>query len=536
MVCFGTCCPRALAILAVILAVGGGLASADVPAVSAPVWVVADDGTVYGWRADPGAPDHPFSHLRPLEGAPPVRDLAAYAGGTRFVALAANPEASGRRRRRREGLALVFDATSSQPRELHRIPLPGEGYAAAITPDGTRAYILSSRPGPAHSPVEGRAWLHEIDLGAGRLDNTLALEFPAAALAVAPGGNRVFLALPGRIQTCRTRPLLTSWFYRSPGANLGLYFPPDSDVLHVMRGAEIARFDLRATPTEPAGERRARQDDASAIIPLPSSASALFFSDDGSLAFAYRGEGRPVFIDLISEEVLPPSHLPPSLEGATLIRPLRFPADGDLLVGSFPTGRVVSIARPAARERPAAPEPPLRAAARTAPPGDPAPPPAEAKAATAPGPSSDPGTGFPPVEPPPDYRPPPAPMEPTRDPGPTPRPSNRAPTAGQPPLDRSARHPVAVARGVLKGRVSGAHDRVEVLVLYGPDSLIREMARVRPGPDGSWSTPVPPPGTYRLVPAGKSSLPVPSTPNFHTITVREGWQGANLDFFVHRGG
>ena len=53
---------------------------------------------------------------------------------------------------------------------------------------------------------------------------------------------------------------------------------------------------------------------------------------------------------------------------------------------------------------------------------------------------------------------------------------------------------------MLRGRLAGNRERVAAIVMYGPDDIVREQARVAPDPDGAWEMPLPPPGTYRIVP------------------------------------
>ena len=109
------------------------------------------------------------------------------------------------------------------------------------------------------------------------------------------------------------------------------------------------------------------------------------------------------------------------------------------------------------------------------------------------------------------------------EPAPTPAPVPAAPTATQSaPL---------TAGSVLAGRLKGRLDAVRAIVVYGPGSIVREQARASPGADGSWRVPLPPPGTYRIVPLSEGSRPVRSEPNFHTVEVTD--QGRDgLDFSV----
>lgn len=107
---------------------------------------------------------------------------------------------------------------------------------------------------------------------------------------------------------------------------------------------------------------------------------------------------------------------------------------------------------------------------------------------------------------------------------PTPAP---APGAG-PGLDAD---PGLSAGPGLAGRITGRVELVKVVVIYGPDSIIREQARAIPERDGTWRVPLPPPGTYRVVPVGESSRPLRSEPRFQTVSVREAGR-EDLDFRI----
>jgi hypothetical protein len=70
------------------------------------------------------------------------------------------------------------------------------------------------------------------------------------------------------------------------------------------------------------------------------------------------------------------------------------------------------------------------------------------------------------------------------------------------------------------------------VVLYGPNSIVKECGRVVPGADGTWSAPLPPPGTYRVVPLGKESGLLPAVPPFLTVRVNAGEPRSGLDFEI----
>ena len=74
-------------------------------------------------------------------------------------------------------------------------------------------------------------------------------------------------------------------------------------------------------------------------------------------------------------------------------------------------------------------------------------------------------------------------------------------------------------------------DLVVAVVIYGPDSIIKESARAVPQKDGTWSAPLPSPGSYRVVPVGQGTRPLRCEPHFQTIQVANEALGG-LDFRI----
>ncbi|HET6278391.1 MAG TPA: hypothetical protein VFG08_06390, partial [Candidatus Polarisedimenticolia bacterium] len=428
-----------------------------------------------------------------------------------------------------------------------------------------------------------RFWIHAVDPEAGEVIGTTLLDRAATGLVVAPNGSRLFVSFENRIQSYTTSPLLTSWHYRSPGMNGGLYFPPAGNVLYAIRKGGVALFDPVVILNRGRSVPRDETDDSSGSIQLPFGPAALLFSPEQPRAAAV-GAGTVAFIDLITGEVSPSTGDQALPQDADLLRPIEFLPGGALVLGLFPAAITTAISAP----EPPAPElPPLApattaesaaatAAILVAPPEEsrggelsPSPHP-DAPAAGAPA-AAEPGTGADGIDAPgaaagdagergasvagaskPEgVAPPigaaatgvasdagrPAPLEP---------PSSNAlaapiVAAPAPPEVKSVPQdvpepPAVPAAGVpLAGRLSGERGRVAELVLYGPGSIIREYARVAPAADGSFRIPLPPPGTYRLVPVGEASRPVASDPNFHTIIVAAGTDRSDLDFSIGSG-
>ena len=84
----------------------------------------------------------------------------------------------------------------------------------------------------------------------------------------------------------------------------------------------------------------------------------------------------------------------------------------------------------------------------------------------------------------------------------------------------------------LSGKLTGDVARVHAVVLYGPNNILKEYARVRPEADGSWSAPLPPAGAYRVLIVGDGSTPLPVKPGYIALKVVEGVGQSGLDFEV----
>jgi hypothetical protein len=73
--------------------------------------------------------------------------------------------------------------------------------------------------------------------------------------------------------------------------------------------------------------------------------------------------------------------------------------------------------------------------------------------------------------------------------------------------------------GTLQG---AAASQVESVLILGPNNILREAARVRPGRDGRWGIDSLPPGRYRIVLDAGGGNAIVSEPRFATIQVVEG--------------
>jgi hypothetical protein len=82
--------------------------------------------------------------------------------------------------------------------------------------------------------------------------------------------------------------------------------------------------------------------------------------------------------------------------------------------------------------------------------------------------------------------------------------------------------PIEAAHQV-QGRIEGpAAGRVESVVLFGPDNILREAARVRPASGGRWHVDDLSPGRYRVQLDGGGGAVLVTEPRFLLLTVSPG--------------
>jgi hypothetical protein len=506
----------AVAAAGLLLAALAAAARQEAGAPAAGRIVLGPDGLLYLWREDRPSLE-PAAALRAVL-PEPVRDLAP-AGAAGLVVLPVDSLDAGRRGDRSDRVEVFPPGWPGGAAAARRVEFEGEGLRVVAGPD-RRAYVLARRPGRDRRG-DVPHWIHRIDLDAGTVTGSAVLPRPGLSLAVSPSGDRLFVGLDDRILTLSTaRRLAVSWHYRSPGANGVLAFRPGGDLLYAARGPRIAVFDPRLIAARGAGERQARDDDATAVLPLPFAPVSLLFSDDGRL-LAASGPGRE--LALIDAAGAAPLRAPaPDPPGVERIRPVAFSPAGALTLAVFPGGAVVTLPVPDL--------PPSPAAGAAAPEPGPAPE-RGPEAGPAPGPPGEPPPApAPPPGPPPG--PPPASTAPPPELPPGPPPAVTAPPPELPPGPPPAPRPAATT--VLRGRLIGDLPGDLAVVVYGPDSIVREHARTRPGPDGAWEVPLPPPGAYRIVPKTPDARPLGAVPNFHTVRVTEaGIEG--IDFTLGPG-
>jgi len=122
-------------------------------------------------------------------------------------------------------------------------------------------------------------------------------------------------------------------------------------------------------------------------------------------------------------------------------------------------------------------------------------------------------------------------QEQKQEPLPEPAPTPRTLTETQPaPLPATT-----LAEGALAGRIRGAAaDRVVAVVLFGPDNILREAARVTPDADGNFAVEDLAPGRYRVQLDGGGATVLIAQPPYRLITIGEGSPTAPIEFVVQR--
>ncbi|HYV19584.1 MAG TPA: hypothetical protein VFC25_11225 [Verrucomicrobiae bacterium] len=489
--------------------------------------------------------------------------LALGDGRVLLVEPAPAPPGKEKEKKLREGEAVILGLRGTSTERGPVVGFEGAPQAAAVSPDGRRAFVLAWRGTPG---LQGsRGWLHAIDLERAEVLDSSLLSSVASGIATDASGRRLYVALKDRIQTYGAEPMRVSWQYRSPGANGPIAVAPRRDVLAVGRGTQLALFDADAVAARTAEERRSRTDDATTVATLPFNVTRLAWAQDGSLLAAISEQGL-VFLDPGNGALLWPTAPTIDFAGSTDAQVLDFPGpDHDVVVALIPGGSVSAMRAPipstpppivAATEPPVADPPPAEAGSGAAPvvvpppknvhppevipapagsmpvagarpdhpkpaaPSDPKPAAASAQPSTAAATKENA-----PVIPP---NPETAPAKPEAAP-PNPEPATPSPGETVPAGHQEEGPPL------LRGRVTGKLEGVKTIVLYGPDNILKEATRVELQPDGTWSLPLPAPGHYRIVAISDGSTPIPVVPSFRTVNVRAGIAESGIDFEVRPG-
>ncbi len=549
-------------------AAGGRLLVAGSPP---SAWLLTSEGRLLAVGPGGGAPAAGSSFAEPGS----CTDAALSRDGTALYTLA--PDAEGR-----ATLLARFEMPGA--RQTARWEVRGMGRFLALSADESRACVLGleRRAAKRLDDASPEDWiLQVVDLATDLVAGPLALGLEpraatfAAATSQAGGPGRLLVAGPDRIATFEIAPLRSSWFYVSPGTNLDLAASPDGRIVFVLRDSSLAVFDP-ARRVKEEGRVRLGADDATATVALPAPGSALVLARGGAMAAVLHEDGSAVtLVDTGAAAVVKTEPLREiAVQIATIVvdggpAVQAVTAGGASIVVPVPEARAPAAAAPeeaagpaaeTALPREAAPELPAGGAEST--PILAAPVAESLHAGDAPAtdggrssegadsasgreeeedekeekakdrepamrdapPAADPATAAGQAAPPASGEPP-APLQPP------------ASTVNQPPVAQVEPDQPAAPRptegGLLMGRITGEVSAAREVLFHGPDNILKLHARARVGPDGSFSLPVPPPGTYRVVVRGEPGAHLFTRPELRSVRVEAGGTGlAGLDFEV----
>jgi len=77
------------------------------------------------------------------------------------------------------------------------------------------------------------------------------------------------------------------------------------------------------------------------------------------------------------------------------------------------------------------------------------------------------------------------------------------------------------SEALLTGRVAGVAGATPVVMLYGPDNILKLQARAEVGADGVFSFRMPPAGTYRVLVSSGSGGYLFASPQYRTLVITE---------------
>ena len=436
-----------------------------------------DDGRIIlvdvtdGRRTERKAPSGPILELAIVPDSSPAADPPAPARRPDLIAAVPGPG--------RTALLLVISGESGvilAQAALRAAPariLPG--------PRGRSAYLVmeehASRDETRGSGDSSDWSLQALDL---TVKDPKPVSIPAGgrvlAAAITPRGERILLAQEDRIRSFATDPLRSSWMLGSPGENLCLVPFARGEIL-VGRRRELAFINPEKLPGKNPASGAVAGDDAVSRLALPFEAASVSISQDGEEAAVIDPTGtRLALVDLGRWEVREVRAVPRA--ALALFHPARralfvFEKDGDLVELVYSNRAEERLAGPLLASTETPPPPAIQTAA----------PPAREEAAPIGGGEGD-GTD-----------------------------EAIAPETPKP-------DPV-----FLTGRITGNSELVEGVILYGPDSIVREHVRIPIGEGGVFSALLPPAGRYRVVPAAREGAQLNVKPPLRLIHV----EGAGID-------
>ncbi|MBI3450671.1 MAG: hypothetical protein HY049_17375 [Acidobacteria bacterium] len=420
------------------------------------------------------------------------------------------------------GLRALAFRPESRPGEAPEIVVA----APAASGSSTTIFALRARSGEIIAqatvpvdvallcPAPGSSWVHvvgrrgdrwaiaSLDLAARTIEGPLIVPGPIRGVALSSDGSRVFLAADDTVRAFATSPLRTSWLLRSPGRNRAVAAIPASAGMLVARDRQLAIFDPSQPPVRDPRTGAFPTDDAAMTLTLPFEPGSLSVQDGGRLVAALAEDGRALAVAAI-----------PALRLVEIraIEPAAIAAFGDgpprLLLVSPDASSVVSL--PIDLPEPNVTGQPVESPPAPAAPADPS---HESPPAATPSRASGPAAP---------EAPSPSAADPRRGAASPPDapPRVAAPDAG------------AAMAGRLSGRVTGDVALVAAVVLYGPNSILREFSRISPDPGGSFDAELPPPGRYRIVIQGKAGAQLSYSPPYYQVVIADAGI-SHLDFNV----
>ncbi len=442
--------------------------------------------------------------------SPPITDIALSPDGRTVYGLIASPEG-------RTSSVLALRVPGRE--EAGHWEVRGSGRFLVATGDGTHLCVVGLKPSAArrggrsagHDESNDDDWiLSVVDPRSGKVAGPLVVGLRPLSVALQGGvtsEQRLFLGGKDRIISFTLDPPKSSWFYTSPGDNVAVSGTESSPILYVLRETALVLIDPSRRVREE-GRVQLSDDDATTVIPLASPARGLALSSDGSVAVVLHEDAASLtVVDARSGKAIE-------------TRPL--PGQRDLMAGRIVTGRgavgqVVLASSSAASVEVVS----LSVSWPVTAPAPAAPAPVEPEPASAP--SLRPELPQPPLETP--AAPEPASQESPAPATPEPSPRMEPEAQSSPPAPAQQAAPRPSEAGALTGRISGEVSAAKDVLLYGPDNILKLRARAPIGADGSFSFPLPPPGTYRVVVTAGPGAYVFTRPAYRTIVVAPGGIG-----------
>lgn len=448
------------------------------------------------------------------------------------------------------------------------IEVPGDVWALLFDPAGSPLYALVHRASKRH-PTEST--LLRIDVGSLKTLQRVTLPVTARSMDLSGERDAILVACEDEIRTFALPALTSGPLYRLPGTNLAVAAVPRSMRILVGRPNEIAVIDPRSQQGRDGIPILAKAG-------TPGPVADLLPGLDGDDAVARLADGRTLRLDLrtMTLEDGDPApylvHVRPVENSLAAVPPPPPPprsapsaaAEGEKsrlpeLPAAVAAGAAAGVAAGAAAAAPSpspkpietkpqsapaapppastvtaptqAPPPPAAAPPKTIESADPA---AAAAAAAAAGTAASKSAA--PASPTPKgvEDKPPAPASPPPPIEEKPKPTAPVPPPPPPPVSPPATPPVeskeapkdaapATGPGTVRGTVTGpAASLVVAVLLMGPDSVLREAARVAPDATGAFTFEGLEPGRYRVVADGGGKKALVSEPSFVTIVVTPG--------------